>query len=346
MTVDQRWRLNMKRLMKITIASILTLMLMMTSGVPLLAKDTEDYLDEIEQLRDLIMESYSGSDISEEEIFEAALEGMTSVLDKYSVFYDDVDAQTFLDSLSNEYVGIGVRLEVRYGQVVITEVFEGGAAYDADIQVNDIIYKVNGVEATEYDLNTLVEKIVGEKGTYVTIEFKRGGSYFTYEMERRKITIPTVMEIEEFTSEYGLDEALAEKVAALRVSSFAKDTDEDMAKKIDTFKAEGIKYLVLDMRDNGGGYLMTAVNMLKALVAEGPVVILYDKEGGSTTYKSALAKSPFTVVLVVDGNSASATEIFAAAIKDRKAGVVIGETTYGKGVAQNIYRLGDEYLSN
>ncbi len=141
----------MKRLMKITIASILTLMLMMTSGVPLLAKDTEDYLDEIEQLRDLIMESYSGSDISEEEIFEAALEGMTSVLDKYSVFYDDVDAQTFLDSLSNEYVGIGVRLEVRYGQVVITEVFEGGAAYDADIQVNDIIYKVNGVEATEYD---------------------------------------------------------------------------------------------------------------------------------------------------------------------------------------------------
>ncbi len=168
----------------------------------------------------------------------------------------------------------------------------------------------------------------------MTIEFKRGGSYFTYEMERRKITIPTVMEIEEFTSEYGLDEALAEKVAALRVSSFAKDTDEDMAKKIDTFKAEGIKYLVLDMRDNGGGYLMTAVNMLKALVAEGPVVILYDKEGGSTTYKSALAKSPFTVVLVVDGNSASATEIFAAAIKDRKAGVVIGETTYGKGVAR------------
>jgi len=142
-----------------------------------------------------------------------------------------------------------------------------------------------------------------------------------------------------------LSQAAQEKVAAYQLTSFADKSDEDLSVEIKKSIAAGATYLLLDMRNNGGGYLETVENISKEILPAGNIVTLKDKEGTSTTTKSSLAKAPFTIVLLVNGSSASATEIFAAAVKDSNVGVILGEKTYGKGVAQSIYQVGTDYYT-
>lgn len=329
---------------KLLTFTLITVMLI-GSATMVQAKATEEYLEELEALKDLILNTYSGGEVTEDELFEAALDGMTSILDDYSVFYNDVEASVFLNSLSSEYVGIGVRLEIINDKAVVTEVFEGGAAYDAGVMMNDVITKVNGVEANGYDLNELVDMIVGEEGTYVTIEFMRIQELITFELERRTITVPSVVEIDLTDDQFNLPVSLQSKVKAIGVTSFMSKTDEDFIEEVDQAIADGVEYLLVDLRDNRGGYLETATNMLERMVPAGNIVSLVNKDGSGTVYASELESVPFQVVVLVNENSASASEIFAAAVKENGDGIVIGEQTYGKGVAQNIYRVGTEYLA-
>lgn len=329
-----------RRLMSLAIILVLVL----SSNVAVSAKETSEFLEDFGDLIEMIMNSYAGGDVTEEELFEAAMDGMASILDDYSVFYNDEEAQTFIDSLSSEYVGIGVRIKMIADQVVITEVFEGGAAYDAGLQANDIISKVSGEDASLYELNELVSKIVGDEGTYVTIEFLRAGEAFTLELERRFVHIPSVTTLELDQEDLGLTEEQAGKIHSIAVSSFKDETDDDFIEEVNKATELGVDYLLIDMRENGGGYLSSAVHMLETVVPEGNIVTLISKEGTNTTYESELDEVPFQVVLLVNENSASASEIFAAAIKENGDGVVIGEQTFGKGVAQNIYHIGDDYL--
>ncbi len=327
------------------ITLVMILVLLLSTGTGILAKDTEDYMEEIEALRELILNNYSGGEITEKELFEAALEGMTSVLDDYSIFYNDVEAKVFIESLSSQYVGIGVRIQLISNQVVITEVFEGGAAKEAGIRANDVISKVNDEEADQFDLNQLVSKIVGEEGTYVNIEFIRERKSFSHDLERRSIIVPTVVPIDLNTVGYELEDTLKAKIYGIKVTSFMDQTDEAFIEAVEEAKMAEVEYLLIDMRDNSGGYLNTAVTMLQQVVPKGEIVTLTSKNGVDTTYTSELEEVPFQVVLLVNENSASASEIFSAAVKENGDGIVIGESTYGKGVAQNIYHIGEDYLA-
>ncbi len=334
-----------KNIFKQVTLFVLIMTLVLTPMIKVEAKETEEYLDELEALKDLILEAYSGGEVTEDDLFEAALSGMTSILDDYSVFYNDVEASTFLNSLSSEYVGIGVRLEIINDRPVVTEVFEGGAAFDAGVMVNDVITKVNGEDTEGKDLNLLVDKIVGEEGTYVTIEFQRVTSYLTFELERRTVSVPSVIELDLSDDQYGLDESQLATIYGVSVTSFMSQTDEDFILEVEKAKELGARYFLVDLRDNRGGYLDTCVNMLKQLVPEGDIVTLLNKNNTGTRYVSELTEVPFQVVVLVNENSASASEIFAAAVKENGDGILVGEQTYGKGVAQNIYRIGDEYLA-
>jgi carboxyl-terminal processing protease len=189
-----------------------------------------------------------------------------------------------------------------------------------------------------------VDKIVGEEGSFVTIEFKRGGLFYEIELERRKIAVPTVIPFELDSETYNITEELSRKIASYKITTFADKTDESLNIKIQKAIEDNVEYLIIDMRDNGGGYLETAVNILEELIPKGTIVSLMDKSGEIDIKKSTLEEAPFKVVLIVNNKSASASEIFAGAIKDSNVGVVIGEQTFGKGVAQNIYRIGSEYL--
>ncbi|MBN2221154.1 MAG: S41 family peptidase, partial [Vallitaleaceae bacterium] len=287
--------------------------------------------------------NYSGSEVTRKELFEAAMKGMTGILDDYSVFYTEEESKTFLDSLSSNYVGIGVQIQSINNQLVITEVFEGGAAKESGIQVNDIIFKVENESIEGFDMNTVVSKIVGEEGTYVNIEFMRGSESLVLELERRKIHIPTVVRknLDEVYPEYA---GIMDRVAFVEISSFSDETDEDMALLSTQLQAEGIEFLIIDMRGNGGGYLQTAINLGNLLIPKGQILRLVDKKGIESIYESPLEKAPFSMAILVDEQSASATEIFSAAAQDSKIATIIGETTYGKGVAQYIFPLASDHL--
>lgn len=301
------------------------------------AETSQEYADEMKVVMDFIEENYAGGEVDREALFEGAMDGMMSVLDDYSTFFNEEEAKAFEDSINQVFVGIGVRLEVVRDDVRIIEVFDGGAAKEAGIQMNDVITHVNGEPVDASDLTKVVNRVIGEEGTTVDITFRRNTTSFTETLERRQVIIPTV--VEEDVTDIGatLPEELTGLVAEVEISSFSTDLDERLLQIVEDEKEKGVKYLIMDMRNNGGGYLNTAVSMGQALLPKGVITTLTDNSGRSVSYSSELEEAPMQLVVLVNRYSASATEIFSAAVKDSGAGAVIGETTFGKGVAQNLY---------
>lgn len=328
---------------------IMILILNSLSIQPVSAKTTDEYLQDLKELSELLLNSQLDGNVTEQELFENAMKAMAASYDKYTVFYNEEESVSFFNSVNNTYVGIGVSLEVKDGKAVVTEVFEGGAAYDAGIKADDVLTGVEGVQNGVLEdnaaLSPIIEKIVGEEGTYVTVQFSRNGVAFEKKLERRLIVIKTVKPLADKVKEYGVSEAVANNVAAYQLTSFADQSDEDLSVEIKKSIASGDKYLLLDMRNNGGGYLDTVIKMCQELLPKGKIVTLKDKTGASYTSSSTLETAPFKIVLLVNEYSASATEIFAAALKDSGIGVIIGERTYGKGVAQSLYQIGTDYVT-
>ncbi len=330
---------NRRQKIKTTLGLGISALLFMGSLSVVQAETSKEYADEMEAVMDLIEERYAGGDVDRETLYEAAMDGMMTALDDYSTFFDAEEAKAFADSINQVFVGIGVRLEVTRDEVRIIEVFDGGAAKDAGIQINDIITHVDGEPVDASDVTKVVNRVIGEEGTTVDVSFKRNTTTFTKTLERRRVSIPTV--VEEDVSDIGanLPKALKGLVAEVEISSFSMDLDEKLYKIVTDEKAKGVKYLIMDMRNNGGGYLDTAVNMGQALLPKGVITTLKDNNGRSVSYSSDLEEAPMQLVVLVNQYSASATEIFSAAVKDSDVGVVIGKTTFGKGVAQELYEL-------
>lgn len=338
--------MNKRRIKKYMSRSFSLLMIMILTTLNMsfaTAKTTDEYLEDVKELVELIEANYVGDEVSEQQLFEAAMEGMVNELDSYSEFYNKEEAAEFLSSLAGSFVGIGVGLNYINDEIVITEVFEGGAAKEGGVIVNDIIVQVNDDVITPENIDSMVNRIIGDEGTYVRVTFKRGNETYELKLERRRIEIPTVIAVD--ISNY-LDERdvnLLNEVAAYKVTSFSENTDETLIIEIRAAIAAGKDYLLLDMRGNGGGYINTALNMARELVPEGVICTIVEKSGEEYTYNSNLKDPKMEVVMLLDGNSASATELFAAAVKDAGVGVIIGEQSYGKGVGQTIFDVNDDY---
>lgn len=311
--------------------------LLMGSLSVIQAETSEEYAEQMKEVMDLIESQYVGSDIDREKLFEAAMDGMMSELDKYSTFFTEEEAQAFANSINQVFVGIGVRLELVGGEARVTEVFDGGAAKEAGIQPGDVITQVNDEIIETTNLTEVVNRVLGEEGTTVDVTFRRNAVSFTKTLERRQLRIPTVIQEDITNLAAPFPESLEGLVSEVEITSFSNDLDEVLMSIVDADKKKGVKYLIMDMRDNGGGYLDTVVRMGQALLPEGVITTLKDKQGRSIQYSSKLEEAPMQLVVLVNRHSASATEIFSAAVKDSNVGVVIGETTYGKGVAQSLY---------
>ena len=300
------------------------------------AKTDEEYLMEIQETINLIHELYVGDGVTKEELYQSALDGIESKLDDYSGIYTQEEAMNLVSTLQSDYVGIGVGVQMVNDAIVITQIFEGGDALEEGVMLNDQIIRVNGEEVIGQDIDTVVTKIKGPEGTFVNIDLQRGNRVISLTIERRQIVIPSIDAIDLRAIDESIDEAFIQQVAGYRVDSFSEGTDEQLRQAI--LEKEGLEYVILDMRDNTGGYLDTAVNIGKFLIPEGVITSLVSKNGESQVYRSYVKNPSVKIVLLVNGNSASATEIFAAAVKESGIGVVIGETTFGKGVAQAFYQ--------
>lgn len=240
-----------------------------------------------------------------------------------------------MESSSGTYCGIGstVQQNVTTKIMTIVKPFVGGPAYEAGMLPGDIIYKVDGTDVTGMDINSVVAMMKGEEGTKVTVTVIREGVDDPIEMEitRRTVEVPTI--------EY---EMLADDIGYVLISEFDDVTVDQFKDAIKTLKKNGMRALVIDLRDNPGGLLTAVVSMLDYMLPKGMIVYTEDKYGSRDEYRSTDEEVfDLPLAVIVNGNSASASEIFAAAIQDYKIGTIVGTTSFGKGIVQSVFPLSD-----
>ena len=282
-----------------------------------------------------VLNSFYFADVDDsnasENIYKAYL---NSFGDKYTVYYTAEEYKSFTQAVTGNYYGIGVVVSKNDdGTIKVVLPYENCPGSEAGMQIGDAITKVNGVSVMDRDLDAVVAEIKGAEGSTVQIELLREGvaDPISLTVERRKIDIPTVAH-----------KMLDNKIGYISVAQFDAVT---YAQFIDAYKAlnaDGMQGLVIDIRSNPGGSLDTVVNMLDEILPDGLIVYTVDKDGKKIEYKGKNTdeiKVPMTVL--VNGDSASASEIFAGAVQDYGVGTIVGTTTFGKGIVQTVKQLTD-----
>lgn len=286
-------------------------------------------------IRELMNQKYL-YDIDDSDLQDGIYEGYVNGLnDPYSVYYNEEATKELLETTSGQYQGIGAVMtqDQTTHYLMVMNVYQGSPAEKAGLLEGDIIYQVDDKKINKEDSTEVVSWIRGEAGTDVTIHVYRGESLDEVDI------IATRAVVDSQTVEYELKD---DGVGYLRVSEFDTVTYDQFAAALTELENQGAKGLIIDLRSNPGGDVETTCKMLRLLLPEGMIVYTEDKNGEKAEYTCDQA-SGFNLPLeiLVDGNSASASEIFAGAIQDYGIGDIVGTTTYGKGIVQNLYDLMD-----
>lgn len=286
-------------------------------------------------LKKLIDETYLG-DVEEDALKEGIYKGFISGLDDpYSVYYDAEETRALIETTEGEYDGIGAVLsqDINTGVVTLIRIYEGSPAMEAGLKDNDILYKVEDLEVTGKDLSEVVSHIKGEKGTEVRLTVYRGD-------DREEITVTAVRNrIQAQTVAYRM---MDDGIGYIAVSEFDLVTYEQYKQALEDLEGQGMKGLVVDLRNNPGGNLSTVCEMLDLMLPEGLIVYTEDKDGNKDEERSDEAHQfDLPLAVLMNGNSASASEIYAGAIQDYGTGTIVGTQSYGKGVVQQIFDLKD-----
>ena len=294
----------------------------------------EDVAQKIAEVTSYI-DLYFTGEYDDETLQDGLIHGLVEALgDKYSVYYNAEEYEDFMVSNTGSYAGIGAGLsqDSSTNVVTITKVYEGTPAEEAGLLAGDQILYADDVEATTVELSDLVSHIRGEEGTTVTLKIYRSSTdeTFTVDVERKNIVLPSI--------EYNM---MDENVGYIQITQFQTDTDEQFELALNDLEQQGMEKLIVDLRDNPGGLLDSVVNILDVILPKGTVVYTEDKYGNQTTYSSDANCIDYPMAVLINGNSASASEIFAGAIKDYEYGTLIGTTSFGKGIVQSIFQLSD-----
>lgn len=295
---------------------------------------TDEIVDKLEELY-TYMNLYYYEDIDEEampEVFYGAL--LDSLKDPYSLYYNAEEYQKLMESTSGTYCGIGagVTQNLETMEVTITKIYKGTPSEEAGLLEGDVILYVDDLEAVTVSADELVQHIRGEEGTAVHMTVYRPSTEETLEID-------VIRRMVELTSVEG--EMLEDGIAYIQIVEFQSKTDEQFEAMVEEFKKQGMKGLIVDVRSNPGGLLSSVVNMLDYLLPEGMLVYIEDKYGNREEYTSDTACLDVPMVVLTNQNSASASEIFAGALKDYEYATLVGTTTYGKGIVQNVIPLED-----
>lgn len=265
-----------------------------------------------------------------EGIYSGLLEGLD---DKYTEYYTAEEYENLQISATQNYCGIGAVLSQNKDsmQVTATHIYEGSPAEAAGLKDGDIIVLVDDIEAVSMELNELVTHIRGEEGTTVHLQVYREGEtdYLELDVIRANIDLPTIVH-----------KMLNGNIGYIQIVDFGAPTVEQFEAAVEELNAQGMQAMILDVRDNPGGMITSVTGILDDILPEGTVVYTQDKYGKRQDYTSDDEKQmDLPITVLVNGNSASASEILAGAIRDYDYGTLIGTTTYGKGVVQTIITL-------
>ncbi|MFJ7666534.1 S41 family peptidase [Lysinibacillus sp. NPDC097195] len=274
-------------------------------------------------------------DIDDEKVVDGAINGMFEALeDPYSDFMVKDEAEQFNSGLSSSFQGIGAEIQERNGFITVVSPIKNSPAEKAGLLPKDIILTVDGKSIQGFSASEAVALIRGEKGTPVKLTVKRGENAEPIEMTiiRDDIPVETV---------YG--EMLDDDIAHIQITSFSEKTGEELEKMLAEYEGKGMKGIVLDLRQNPGGYLDAAVEISNLFVPEGKAIVQVQQKDEEPVITNAIAgkKYDLPVTVLVDNGSASASEILAAALKESVGAKIVGETSFGKGTVQNVTPLKD-----
>ncbi len=273
------------------------------------------------------------SDIDETKAIDGAIEGyIDSLGDEYTEYIPADEMKEYTESIMGNFVGIGIYMiqNTEKNLVQVLSPIRESPAEKAGIKAGDLITKVNGVSYTADQMTEMSNTIKGEEGSNVTIEVLRGEQTLTFEVTRAKVNTNPIY-----------SEKLENNIGYLEITSFDEGVAEDFKSKYLALKEQGIKGLVIDLRDNGGGIVDEALKIVDYIVPKNQTTLItVDKDGKEEVSKSKedrLVEEP--VVVLVNSSSASASEIMAGALKDLKCATIVGTKTYGKGVIQQLLTL-------
>lgn len=298
---------------------------------------TDDSMEKLEALEEVIDKYYyKDEDIDVEQMTEGMYAGLVSSLgDPYSVYYTEEEWQQLMSDTEGIYYGIGayLQLDLATGLAKVNGVIANTPAEEAGLRENDIIYLVDGEMIQGLDLSEIVARIKGKAGTTVHLTIYREGEtdYLEVDVERRKIESPTV--------NY---EMYDNGVGYIQITEFDEVTTDQFKEALAVIKGSDAKGLILDLRSNPGGSLPVVVDIARSILPKGLIVYTEDKYGERDEYTcDGKRELQIPMVVLINGNSASASEILAGAIKDYDKGTLIGTTTFGKGIVQRVLPLTD-----
>ena len=308
-----------------------------TDAYTLSKEEYEDYqymlqtYGKLDTLRQYIISNYY-TDVDEDELDTWTYKGLFYGLDDpYSAYLTESEYEQIMISTSGEYSGIGVTITAgSSGYIEVVAPTDDTPAYRAGIKTGDLIVKVNGVDYTAAELDIAAATMRGKAGTDVDITIYRDGEYIDMTLTRETIIAVTVKH-----------EMLEDNIGYIRISSFEENTSKDFAAALLDLEKSGAKGLVIDIRDNGGGLVNSCVSIADQLMDKATVAYTEDHNGKRSYYstKDGCTKLPY--VFLINGGSASASEILACGIQDNGAGKIVGTQSYGKGIIQSIDRLRD-----
>ena len=300
------------------------------------AIDWNKVTDKEEEIYNTIDEYYLNG-IDNDKMKDGIYKGMVDSLgDPYTVYYNSEEYKQFTSSSSGTYSGIGVAVSqnVTTGAITIVKAFKKGSGEKEGMKPGDVIYKVEGKRIEGLELSKVVSMIKGEEGTFVKVTVLRDGKEIEFNLERKKLEVDTV--------NYRMEDRSGKKIGYISVSEFDEVTASQFKSAISELSKEGMEGLVIDLRDNPGGLLDVTCEMLDRMIKKGLLVYTVDKYGKRVD-EDATDSDSFDkpVAILVNGNSASASEVFSGAMKDYKAATLVGTKTFGKGIVQSIVPFGD-----
>ena len=300
------------------------------------AIDWNKVTDKEEEIYNTIDEYYLNG-IDNDKMKDGIYKGMVDSLgDPYTVYYNSEEYKQFTSSSSGTYSGIGVAVSqnVTTGAITIVKTFKKGSGEKEGMKPGDVIYKVEGKRIEGLELSKVVSMIKGEEGTFVKVTVLRDGKEIEFNLERKKLEVDTV--------NYRMEDRSGKKIGYISVSEFDEVTASQFRSAISELSKEGMEGLVIDLRDNPGGLLDVTCEMLDRMIKKGLLVYTVDKYGKRVD-EDATDSDSFDkpVAILVNGNSASASEVFSGAMKDYKAATLVGTKTFGKGIVQSIVPFGD-----
>ena len=287
----------------------------------------KDYLKELEYAYNNILNSYVEK-VDEKELTNAAIKGMYNYLgDPYTSYLDKDSTDNLMDRLKGEYKGIGVEITTNESGTVVMTVFENSPAEEAGIMVGDIITKVKGVDVNGKTTSEVSNMIKSTNGN-VEIEVNRGGITKTLTLKVSTVSIKSVVK-----NKY-------DKTGYLRIETFSNTTYKQFKESLEALEKDGIENLIVDVRNNGGGFLNSAVEIAELFVEKGkPIYGLQTKDKKEMYKDTTKEKRDYKVMVLINGGSASASEVLAAALKESYGATLLGTKSYGKGTVQDTSEL-------